>query len=451
MTRLYIQKIEIKNLFGKYCYQIPNPNQPEFDISKTFILYGDNGTGKTTILKLLYHLLSPSHEQGHRTYLLRVKFEYLSVLFSNQVSVIAYRDNTSIGDYYYKIIDNNEVVDHALIEGEKVDPDRDWITGISTSIDKDYAVRDLSSPEWEKVKNRLIDLDVNYYFLSDNRDFLSDRFSDYPSDIKTIRLSSSRFESMRERRKSDNQIDNLRTTIRLATRWIENQIKEAGSIADVNINHIYSEIIKSLSEPSIAKREKSISKEEIIDNLEALSENVNKFTKYGTIAEFKVLDLIEPLQNANKVTYYAIWSVLAPYIDSIEAKLKELDRIHYLLSTFTETLTEFYKDKMVTYQFTKGIQIFSDGEEIRPDMLSSGERQLMVLFCSIFLAHDKTSIFIIDEPEISLNVKWQRKLITTLFQLTRDSQVQFIFATHSIELLTKYDQHVIELIPVELC
>ena len=49
------------------------------------------------------------------------------------------------------------------------------------------------------------------------------------------------------------------------------------------------------------------------------------------------------------------------------------------------------------------------------------------------------------DTEISLNVKWQRKLIRSLINLTRESPVQFIFATHSMELLTQYRNNVLRL------
>jgi ABC-type glutathione transport system ATPase component len=64
------------------------------------------------------------------------------------------------------------------------------------------------------------------------------------------------------------------------------------------------------------------------------------------------------------------------------------------------------------------------------------------------MASDTSSIFIVDEPEISLNVKWQRRLIDALTDITSGSQCQFLFATHSIEILTKHRDQVIKLNPI---
>ena len=93
-----------------------------------------------------------------------------------------------------------------------------------------------------------------------------------------------------------------------------------------------------------------------------------------------------------------------------------------------------------------GIRIKSNTSKLKIDQLSSGEKQLLLLFCNLLPARDNPSIFIIDEPEISLNVEWQRNLIRVLLELTEESPIQFIFATHSIEFLTQYEENVIDLI-----
>ena len=69
----------------------------------------------------------------------------------------------------------------------------------------------------------------------------------------------------------------------------------------------------------------------------------------------------------------------------------------------------------------------------------------MMLVCNTFQSKGESGIFIIDEPEISLNIKWQRKLIKALLDLTEGNPIQFIFATHSIELLTQYKRYRVRL------
>ena len=52
-------------------------------------------------------------------------------------------------------------------------------------------------------------------------------------------------------------------------------------------------------------------------------------------------------------------------------------------------------------------------------------------------------IIIIDEPEISLNIKWQRRLLSTLNYFVRDSKAQFVVATHSFEILSSHSDNTV--------
>jgi len=83
---------------------------------------------------------------------------------------------------------------------------------------------------------------------------------------------------------------------------------------------------------------------------------------------------------------------------------------------------------------------------LEPANLSSGEQQLLLLFCYVLIARDQPSVFMIDEPEISLNVKWQRQLVQSLLDITAYSKIQFIFASHSVELLSQHRGRVVQLV-----
>jgi len=72
----------------------------------------------------------------------------------------------------------------------------------------------------------------------------------------------------------------------------------------------------------------------------------------------------------------------------------------------------------------------------------------LLLLCNALHARESASVFVIDEPEISLNIKWQRQLIDALLKTTDGSPVQFVLATHSIPLLGSYRDCVAELSPV---
>ena len=69
-----IKEINVEQLFGYYSYKLSETKSLN-DLSKLIILYGDNGSGKTTILKLIFYLLSCVDKAGHKSALAKYKFK----------------------------------------------------------------------------------------------------------------------------------------------------------------------------------------------------------------------------------------------------------------------------------------------------------------------------------------------------------------------------------------
>lgn len=78
---------------------------------------------------------------------------------------------------------------------------------------------------------------------------------------------------------------------------------------------------------------------------------------------------------------------------------------------------------------------------INSDALSAGEKQMLSFIA--YNAFYKDAIIIIDEPELSLHVDWQRQLFPTL--LSQQASNQFIIATHSPFIYSKYPDKEIQI------
>ena len=69
------------------------------------------------------------------------------------------------------------------------------------------------------------------------------------------------------------------------------------------------------------------------------------------------------------------------------------------------------------------------GERISPYVLSSGEKQILVILLTALVQENRPGVMLMDEPEISLHIEWQQRLITLV--RTLNPNMQIILCTHS--------------------
>jgi energy-coupling factor transporter ATP-binding protein EcfA2 len=112
-----------------------------------------------------------------------------------------------------------------------------------------------------------------------------------------------------------------------------------------------------------------------------------------------------------------------------------IETLNMFLSDTGKTL--FFDEKTSELQF-KTIGSFDTGRGI--ELMSSGEKQVLILLTLVAFPPDSASSFIIDEPEISLHPKWQSQLLPGITNLM-GSDAQMIIATHSPELVGKFLDH----------
>lgn len=69
------------------------------------------------------------------------------------------------------------------------------------------------------------------------------------------------------------------------------------------------------------------------------------------------------------------------------------------------------------------------GEVLTPYQLSSGEKQMLAILLTVLIEDGQPYVLFMDEPEVSLHVDWQQKLIDMILDL--NPNVQIILTTHS--------------------
>ena len=69
------------------------------------------------------------------------------------------------------------------------------------------------------------------------------------------------------------------------------------------------------------------------------------------------------------------------------------------------------------------------GEVLVPYQLSSGEKQMLAILLTVLVEDDQPYVLFMDEPEVSLHIEWQKRLIDLCLEL--NPNVQIILTTHS--------------------
>jgi predicted ATPase len=134
-------------------------------------------------------------------------------------------------------------------------------------------------------------------------------------------------------------------------------------------------------------------------------------------------------------------------IDLLNKSEEDKKKIIEPRQRFFDTLRSFMTNKKFQYDNKFGALFFSlDGvaeDTFIWSSLSSGEKQLLIQFMEVVLQEGKSLIFIADEPELSLHVTWQEKLLKALRDLNENAQL--IVATHSPDIVAEFSENVIDM------
>ena len=134
---------------------------------------------------------------------------------------------------------------------------------------------------------------------------------------------------------------------------------------------------------------------------------------------------------------------MVKFAQDLESKRREL---FAPLSLYEQTIGSFIKGKKVEVTPSGELEVKKADESksvIEWRHLSSGEKQLLILLTQALLWEKNPVIYVADEPELSLHVTWQEKLLTSITALAGRCQV--IVATHSPDIAGGFPKRIIDL------
>ncbi|WGK70381.1 AAA family ATPase [Candidatus Haliotispira prima] len=143
-----------------------------------------------------------------------------------------------------------------------------------------------------------------------------------------------------------------------------------------------------------------------------------------------LVDTIQNVKNDAKIDEHQ--KVICHYFSKLLSFHQELEREEQGILRFCEVCNNYMGDKYLKYtssSFDFKVAGKKHDDAIELSQLSSGEKQIVSLFSHLYLSGDITFFVMIDEPELSLSVPWQSKFLQDISQ--SDLCSGFLAVTHS--------------------
>lgn len=418
----------------------------------TFLI-GINGSGKTTVLRLLQGLLTPSYLD-----LSQIEFSTISVSFKNRgnsivESITCVNDGQTLRIEYIDFERNkftNKIplvscntnkfrTDRDLIDFEKINR----VISDFDDLEVVKKIRDLKTPLFLGLNRRIMENNslhpIEREFMSRRRmqqiEFLSESVDNALYDIQEMFHNN-----IRRTAQSQFQLSDL-----FKKQVFEESFKVVKNISISNID--YNEELANLH-----NRQKNLNS--VIQNLD-VKDLMTQFSEYfsGMKNVLQILTETTSLQEDNTPNP-AYYNALLEWMIN-RSQLEKIDKIIKYAEEYASNIQNL---KAPIIRFVNSVNLFFEecGKEIEVDErgeikikikntkksnsifdLSSGEKQLILLFAHIafYKRNRDASIAIIDEPELSLHIAWQEFFIDALLDASPDTQ--FIIATHAPAILAK--------------
>lgn len=462
-----ISKIYVDGLFGQYEYTLGKDS----DLPNPSIVYGDNGVGKTTILRTVFHILSPSDDRGHRQAIRKTPFSKFIIYLSSGVKFVATKPDGADGEtVVLEILNEKEPIAEWVFTGERSTPEFDIDIEILDFYDR-HPERILSLREdHQKIirtakrrqKSKVIRGKPGYlhalrehapivYLVNADRQIESDSLPKSTDAIEFRHILTERGATISDVLMRTRDVA-LTQALDSASRWIQLRAVSGTNQGSTNVHSVYENVVSQISNDyreedtdHLGHPEHNL--ESIYSDLLYIEHRSRELTEYGLAAPLNMESFRQALERSSGGSRDIVTRLIDPYLKSLKGRLRAYDSIYEILDLLIRTINSYLHDKNIKFNMVGGFSIISDKKtELKSSDLSSGEKQLLLMLCYALTARDHPSIFMIDEPEISLNVKWQRNIVDSLLALSGNTNSQFILASHSVELIAQHRNRVVRFV-----
>lgn len=404
-----------------------------FSPSNVSIIYGQNGSGKTSLLKVLHAVFSQDESTLLENEITKIIIDYSQDSEFKRISIEKIVKDIDHKNEIKSYYDWSELAESDLFDASSLSLGVDrGMTNQTIKIDPRIIYDFFRSPQGRKYSREMNVINLSEE-LSDHIRIYQSRYRNRTNNTslefekKNLYLQSIKMDSIEEILMKHYKAARL-----TATKRIQSALFDTLSVAislDDNVgphkkNSIPSNFNQLIMENSAR----------IIEALDDGSENNFKTKVIQILTEPKLVEELDKLKD-----HPILSQLLINMINELKLEKQMLSSINLLIDTFNSFLIR-NKELVVS---NDRVYIKAGESEHSINELSSGERHILTFLSLVLFEGGKRDFLIIDEPEISLNLRWQRLLMSLFSELVPETQI--IVASHSPSLANNNPNFLCEL------
>lgn len=424
---LRVERVKIEGLFGLYDHDVPLNSE-----ERVTIVHGPNGVGKTALLRLVSSLLGGQ-------YLDSTKYPFKAVEIALSVGVLRFSrksvkgekgsDRALHADYRVGSVrhgDDIEISAGRMVEylerfGEpwliRVAEDR-WLdrqSGEELTASEVYA---RYGDQWrlENPRRKLPFPEPEW--------LISLRKRTKVHLIETQRLLRM---GARDRLRHPRGELAILPTVRDYARDLSEQIKNVLSRYGAESQTLDQSFPQRLL--GMAAQHGQPSSEQLKERMTLINDKRAELQRIGLLDATTMTPFDVTSMDALAATQSAVMSL---YVEDTERKLAVFEDLAARIRILLTNINQKFRNKRIRIEREKGFVALGDKDvELDPDALSSGEQHELVLLYDLLFRVPKGALVLIDEPELSLHVTWQKRFLPDLVEIVKTAELDAIVATHS--------------------
>jgi predicted ATP-binding protein involved in virulence len=441
MDQPRVKRIQVFNLFGLYNHDVHLRTE-----DRVTIIHGPNGVGKTAFLRIIESLF-----KGRYSQLIKVLFDRLTITFIDgeflhverliklpRIESNEKNDSENVNDFMlrfvYERLGNDNLIFDWRLDLNELQMHASRINSLLPYLNR--VGPDLWEDERINTKYSSNELVLKYsHLLPDNHHSRTNKDPEWLVELR--RSVNVHLVETQRLLKSELEIEELRytrhigrdvgmtSTVKTYAKALHRQISDKLALYAKESQALDQTFPQRMLDEKFGTLAVDKLKEFMID----LEEKRAELKRIGLIddntpAPFNIdaLDRVNPTQI----------TVMSLYVEDTGAKLGVLHDLSQRVILLLDNINRKFKNKNIAINRNTGLVAFDDaGNSLDLDSLSSGEQHEIVLMYDLLFRVQRNSLVLIDEPELSLHVTWQKSFLPELLKIVNTAGFDVILATHS--------------------